>query len=106
MNSGARTPEELETLLEDSCLIGGERDLTGLFEDDALVLTASGAARGAAAAPLAAGSAYVAGPARILQTRDTALIIARSGVSVVRRREARWRYAIALLSHDTKGPTP
>jgi hypothetical protein len=44
---------------------------------------------------------YVADPRRILQTRDTALVVAAQHIAVVRRGADRcWRYAISLLSTD------
>jgi len=48
---------------------------------------------------------YLAAPRRVLQARDTALVVARSAISVVRRGgDGAWRYAIALLEDDhTKG---
>lgn len=42
---------------------------------------------------------YVADPRRVVQARDTALVVTSRGVNVVRRDDdGCWRYAIALLS--------
>jgi hypothetical protein len=49
------------------------------------------------------GVTYVADPTRVLQVRDTALVIASHGMSVVRRSAEGWRYAISLL--DLTSPT-
>jgi hypothetical protein len=46
---------------------------------------------------------YLADPRRVLQSRDTALIIAEQSVNVVRRRsDGTWRFAISLLALDGK----
>ena len=110
---GARTPEELETLLEDAFVVRDREALAGLFEDDAVLAAALGEARGAdqigrlAAATWERGLRYLAEPHRVVQARDTALVVARQGISVVRRGPERgWRYAIALLDTDpTRGGT-
>jgi len=44
---------------------------------------------------------YVAGSRRVLQARDTALVLSKRSTNVVRRGDdGAWRYAIALLSLD------
>jgi hypothetical protein len=64
---------------------------------------------GAQIARLAAGMwerdyAYLADPRRIVQARDTALVVGGFGINVVhRRRDGSWRYAISLLEIDSKG---
>ena len=111
---GARTPEELETLLEDAFVTRDPAAVAGLFERGAVLVAGDGrpggregpAARGPAAiARLAAAlwardRTYVADPRRVLQARDTALVVAgRGSLTVVRRgSDGAWRYAIALLS--------
>jgi len=109
MRTGARTPEELDTLLEDAFVIRDAGALAELFEDGAVLAGGEGSpeARGGeqigrlAAAMWGSGRTYVAEPRRVLQARDTALIVAERGVSVVRRgRDGAWRYAISLLSVD------
>lgn len=111
MRAGARTPEELETLLEDAFVTRDREALTDLFDDGAVLATRDEPhARGADEIARAAtsmwedGRTYVADPRRVLQARDTALVVAQRGVNVVRRgTDGCWRYAIALLSLD--GPT-
>jgi glucose/arabinose dehydrogenase len=99
---GARTPEELEVLLEDTLLLRDQRLLAALFEDGA-VFVAEGersARGGKAMARLAlatwqGGHSYVAKPQRVIQARDIALIVAEQGLNVVRRSsDGIWRYAI------------
>lgn len=105
MYPGARTPEELDGLLEDAFVLGGVTAFDQLFEDAALLVADSGIeARGAVALGTAfaalrdSGLTYVSHPVRVLQSRDTALVISRSGTHVMRRgRDRSWRSAISLL---------
>lgn len=114
MRFGARTPEELETLLEDAFVVRDRAAVVDLFEPDGLLAacamaTARGAAIGACVADLwAQDLTYVARPERILQASDTGLIVAERAISVVRRRHDHWRYAISLLHTEPKsnGDTP
>ena len=109
MRPGARTPEELETLFEDAFVIRDRAALAGLFEEGA-VLAARGrgdvARGGEAIARLATAmwegeGTYLADPQRVVQVRDTALVLADQGISVARRGgDGIWRYAISLLSID------
>jgi hypothetical protein len=47
------------------------------------------------------GYTYIADPRRVLQSRDTTLVIAERAVNVMRRGpDGRWRYAISLLNID------
>jgi hypothetical protein len=109
MRPGARTPEELETLLEDAFVIRDGEALAELFEDGALLVASDGSrqARGGdAIARLASemwerNGTYFADPRRVLQARNTGLIVTTRGINVVRRgSDGAWRYAIALLSRD------
>ncbi len=114
MQPGARTPEELETLLEDAFVVRDRGAIAALFEDGAVLVTGTtaGAARGGEAIARAAAAlwrediTYLAEPQRVLQARDTALVVARHAISVVRRGEDRtWRYAISLLAPGIDNPT-
>ena len=107
MRAGARTPEELETLFEDAFVTRDGGALAELFEDAAVVVTDDGSleARGGeeiarfAAAMWERQRTFVADPRRVLQARDTALVVADRSVNVVRRgSDGVWRYAIALLA--------
>ena len=108
MRPGARTPEELETLLEDAFVVRNGDALAELFEDGAVLVADDGTrqARGGEIARLASemwerNRTYLADPRRVLQARNTALIVTTRGDNVVRRRsDGAWRYAIAVLSHD------
>jgi hypothetical protein len=107
MRQGARTPEELETLFEDAFVIRDREALAELFEDGAVLGDAWSEARGGdEIARLACemwehDRTYVAEPRRVLQARNTGLIVAQQGINVVRRcGDGVWRYAIALLSSD------
>jgi hypothetical protein len=114
VRSGAPTPEELETLLEDAFLLGDCDALVDLFEERAVLAPGSGPVerRGVeqiaqwAQAQLIRDYAYVADPSRIVQAGDTALVFASRGVSVMRRgRDRSWRYAISTLSIENKTTT-
>jgi len=110
LDAGARTPEELEVLLEDTLLLRDCQALTELFEAGALFIAGDGqCARGgeaiahSALARWAGPHSYVAEPLRVVQARDIALIIAERCVNVARRdRDGIWRYAIVRqLVEDT-----
>jgi hypothetical protein len=109
MRPGARTPEELETLLEDAFVIRNGDALAELFEDGAVLVADDGtreARGGQEIARLASqmwqrNRTYLADPRRVLQARNTGLILTKQGINVVRRgSDGAWRYAIAVLSHD------
>ena len=108
MKRGARTPEELETLLEDAFVIRDREALIELFENGAVLVGDDvQEARGEeeiaqfASALWDSDHTYVADTRRVLQARDTALVVADGGINVARRgSDGGWRYAIALLSLD------
>jgi hypothetical protein len=105
MTSGAQTPEELETLFEDAFVTRDPEAVASLFEDGAVLGTGGAEARGVEQIRDLAGElwernvTYLADPRRILRARQSALVVARDGISVVRRGDdGAWRYAIALLN--------
>jgi ketosteroid isomerase-like protein len=106
----ARTPEELDALLEDAFVVRDREAVAELFDDDALVVDGiSREARGTreiggwATHAWSAGLTYVGADPQVLQARDTALVLMRRGIGVARRRDGRgWRYAIALLSTEDR----
>jgi hypothetical protein len=113
MRSGARTPEELEMLFEDAFVIRDREALAELFEDGAVLVADDGPreARGGleiarfATALWERDRTYVAEPRRVLQARDTGLVLAERGINVARRgHDGVWRYAISLLSLDDTTP--
>jgi hypothetical protein len=108
MAPGARTPEELDGMLEDAFVVRDPRAVTELFESEALLVD-DGAreARGAreiaywAAEAWSRGLTYVGAEPRVLQARDTALVLTRRGIAVARRDQDRaWHYAITLLATE------
>jgi hypothetical protein len=112
MSTGARTPEELETLLEDAFVTRDAGALEAMFADGAVLALGAeaetAAARGRteigrlATNLLAADRTYVAAPRRVVQARDIALVLADRAISVARRGgDGAWVYAIALLSIDS-----
>jgi hypothetical protein len=101
MNSDAQTPEELETLFEDSLLLRDPKSLMALFADGAvLTLSEEKSARGEDIAWLALATwdgdqTYVANPQHVIQVRDIALIVSERGINVVcRDSNGSWRYVI------------
>ena len=104
ITSGARTPEELETLFEDALLVRDHQVLTALFESGAtLVMSSAEPVRGGEAIARAALAsrngigAYVADPRRVLLARNSALVVTDRGVNVMHRGDdGAWRYAIVL----------
>lgn len=110
MHSGARTPEELESLLEDALVVRDAAALVELFEPAAVVGHSGERAHGEQIGWFlhrlrANGLTYVADPRLVLQAGDTALLVARSSTSVMHRgADASWRFAITAI--DTKGATP
>ncbi|MEA2306524.1 MAG: hypothetical protein QOH43_3804, partial [Solirubrobacteraceae bacterium] len=109
MAPGAQTPEELETLFEDAFVTRDREALARLFEDGAVLLAGyeGHEARGGqqvarlAAAMWAVDRTYVADPRRVIQARDTALVVTERGINVVRRgSDGCWRFAISLLPPD------
>jgi hypothetical protein len=111
VRAGARSPEELETLLEDAILTHDVDGLEALFEADAVLSVDDGAivAEGrheivdVVTAPWR--RIYVAHPSTVLRSGDTSLVLGPQAVSVTRRGHDRcWRYAICVLSHDITNP--
>jgi hypothetical protein len=106
--AGARTPEELEMLLEDAFVLHDPQALAQLFEPDAMLVARGGLpeARGRGQIAQVATQLwdserlYLADPRRVLQVRDTALVLAGRAINVVRRTNGSWRYAISLLDLD------
>jgi hypothetical protein len=106
MEAGARTPEELETLMEDAFMLHDQHALAQLFLPGAMLVAGHGLpeARGRrqitqiAARLWDSQHIYLADPRRVLQARGTALIQAGRTINVVRRAaDGSWRYAISVL---------
>ncbi len=93
MTTGARTPEELETLLEDAFVLRDTVAFQALFEDDAVV-GETWRARG-----------FVSEPRRIVQSGNIALLIGDADVFVAHRGSDRsWRCTIAVLGPGVEAP--
>ena len=110
MPAGARTPEELETLLEDAFVLHDPQALAQLFQPSAMLVVGGGLPEARGRRQIARVAAqlwdldrsYLAEPRRVLQARDTALVLAGRAINVARRAHHRpWRYAISLLDPDT-----
>lgn len=105
--AGARTPEELETMLEDACLLRDRATLADLFEPAAVLRTAGSPRQLCGREQIKdfitrlaenQGS-YLADRGTVLQTQDTALIVTGHAINVVRRRRnGTWRYTILFLT--------
>jgi hypothetical protein len=112
--AGARSPEELETLLEDALVLHDTSAIEALFDPGAVLVApdSSREARGGADIARAvtdiwAGEhTYLADGRRVVQSRDTALVIGAGAIHVVRRGHDRsWRYAISLLDNEPANRT-
>lgn len=97
-------------MLEDTFLIRDPHVLGALFEETAVLATGSGRqeARGVdqiarlLAAMWEREQTYVADLHRVVQARDTALIVGTQQIAVVRRgADHAWRYALSFLPTDT-----
>jgi hypothetical protein len=109
MADGARTPEDLEILLEDTFVLRNGEAIAELFEDRAVLVADDGIREAHGRADIARlamqmwqrNRSYLAQPRRVVQADNTALIMTSHGANVVRRgTDGAWRYAIALLSQD------
>jgi Domain of unknown function (DUF4440) len=110
MKSGASTPEELESLLEDAFVTCDRDAFAELFDSTAVLIAGARdtEARGGAeiarrtAALCERGFRYVADAQRVVRSRDTTLVVAEHAVNVMHRgRDRRWRYAISLLTPES-----
>ncbi len=109
MAAGARTPEELESLLEDAFVLHDPQALAQLFQPGAMLVVGGGLPEARGRRQIARAAAqlwdserlYLADPRRVLQVRDTALVLAGRAINVIRRDDGSWRYAISLLYPDT-----
>jgi ketosteroid isomerase-like protein len=112
MQAGARTPEELETLLEDAFVLRDQHALAQLFQPGAILVPSGGLPEARGRRQIAQVAAqlwdldrsYLADLRRVLQARDTALVLAGHAVNVARRsNDGSWRYAISLLDPGEAG---
>jgi hypothetical protein len=106
MGAGARTPEELETLLEDAFVLQDPQALAQLFQPGATLVVGGELPEARGRRQIARVTAqlwdaerlYLADPRRVLQVHDTALVVAGHAINVAHRgNDGFWRYAISLL---------
>ena len=104
MSAGAASPEELEAMLEDACLLNDTLVLPTLFDVDAVLLApGTNQVRGRPAIAnviidqLRNGGSYVAAPNLVMQSGPLALIISANATSVVKRNLDGWHYVISRL---------
>ncbi len=84
MTWGARTPEELDALLEDADVLRDRRALAALFEDGAVLAAGDGPREARGPQQIAElvtalweqDRTYLAEPRRVIRARDTALVLA------------------------------
>ena len=99
------SPEELETLLEDACLVGDLDALADLFEGDAVLRSADRSQPVSGRGDITElindlredGMSYLARRSVVVQSGSFALIINGAAVHVVRRSISGWRYLISWL---------
>jgi hypothetical protein len=110
--AGARTPEELETLLEDAFVLHDHEALEQLFESEAVLHTTGSPTQICGREQIKRfvtrtwdhRSTYLADPQMVLQAQGTALMVSGRAISVVHRGEnGMWRYAIVFLTLDRPG---
>jgi hypothetical protein len=111
--TAGRTPEELETLLEDALLMHDTEALAQLFEDGSVLVAGdrpqqvcgSGEATGDAWLLWQRQHGYLAGPRRVFQARDTALLVGDGVINIARRGpDGSWRLAISVLRDGPPAP--
>jgi hypothetical protein len=112
MTAGGQTPEDLETMLEDALLMRDAAALAGLFEDAGVLVTSHGPEQIRGPGQIIRSArllwehqpGYLAGPRRVFQARNTALLLGDGVINVARRGpDGAWRYAISILN-DQQGP--
>jgi ketosteroid isomerase-like protein len=109
MRAGARTPEELDTLIEDAFLQRDRAALEDLFDEGAVLMNVDGVptdGRDAIGHTLTESwdrqCTYVARTRHVLQVGDTALVVADAGIHVLRRGgDGAWRASLSLLDLDS-----
>jgi hypothetical protein len=110
---GGRSPEELESLLEDAVVLHDASALADLFEAGGVLVAGVPIARGApqvarlARRVWAEGGGYLADPRRVLRVHDLALVPGRGSITVARRGvDGLWRYAFAVFTDAGRAEEP
>lgn len=112
--SGAGSPEELETLLEDALICRDPTGIAALFEAGAALAAgnAQPARGGAASAQRALGQwggnhPYLATPRQVVVARDLALVVGSDTINVARRdQDGVWRFVIVWQATATREGEP
>ncbi|HZA82096.1 MAG TPA: hypothetical protein VFC13_11595 [Actinomycetes bacterium] len=95
--------------MEDAFLLRDHHALAQLFQPGAMLVVSGGLPEAHGRRQIAQVAAqlwdsersYLADPRRVLQVRDTALVLTGCAINVVRRADdGSWRYAISLLDLD------
>jgi hypothetical protein len=110
MRAGAATPEELETLFEDTLMLRDGQALARLFEDGAVLVVEGRAPEGSdgSIAPLALArwsgeQSYVADPQSVVQVQELALIVGERSINLARRaHDGAWRYVLVFARCDAR----
>jgi hypothetical protein len=112
VKAGGRTPEELDTLLEDALVVRDRARLRSLFCEGAVFASGPQETRGGEAIGRAAeefcqkGRSYLAGDGRLLRARGLALVSSKRAAHVAcRGPDGSWRIAICLLDPDRQEDT-
>jgi hypothetical protein len=96
----ARSPEELETLLEDAVLLDDAAAVASLFEPAGVLLVGTGPARGPAeiAAAVPSWTGFVADPRTVVRVPGLSLVVGPAATTVARRdpTTGAWRYAMVV----------
>jgi uncharacterized protein (TIGR02246 family) len=108
METGAFSPEELETLLEDAVVLGDGTAVARLFERDGVIVPGAGSAEARGRAAIAAlardlwsnGPGYIADPRHVARSADLALVVGPAAVNVARRRRNGLWFVISLHRWD------
>jgi hypothetical protein len=116
MPVGASTPEELDRLFEDACLLGDADGAATLFQTHGVLVSVTRREEGRGRSAIAGliderhqrGDIWVAEPGVLVQAGRTSLLASTTGLSVARRTSAgHWRYVIAIQDLPTGGiPAP
>ncbi len=103
MRVSARSPEDLEMLLEDAFVLRDKHALADLFETGAVVAAANGEHQVAELGDAIWELGYCSDPWRIIQSGATALIVGTGTINVLHRgTDGSWRYVICLFDSQTK----
>lgn len=96
-------------MLEDAFVLRDLGALTGLFDHDAVLRTASDEARGPEQIDLLIQKlwyqqlTYLANPTTVLQVGATALIISDQALNIARRNpDGHWRYLVVFLDYQPR----